>query len=99
MSMNRETKRMMQRQGSVDAEGAPVRTPRQPVTQPVAKEKTSLKSYGKEVKAELRKVAWPTKNEVVNYSIIVLITVVVFTALVAGLDWAFGQSVLKLFER
>ena len=99
MSMNRETKRMMQRQGALNAEGAPVRTPRQAPTQAVAKEKTSLPTYVREVKAELRKVAWPTKSEVVNYSIIVLITVVLFTALIAGLDWVFGQFVLKLFEK
>lgn len=99
MSMNRETKRMMQRQGAVNAEGAPVRTPRQPAVQAATKEKTSPSEYVREVKAELRKVAWPTKAEVVNYSIIVLITVVLFTALVAGLDWVFGQSILKLFEK
>ena len=31
----------------------------------------------REVNAELRKVAWPSREEVINYSIVVLITLVV----------------------
>jgi preprotein translocase subunit SecE len=53
----------------------------------------------REVRAELRKVAWPTRDETINYSIIVLIAVVLLTAFVAGLDYAFGDLLLKLFKR
>ena len=45
----------------------------------------------REVRGEPRKVAWPTKSEVINYSIIVLIAVVLLTAFIAGLDWFFGS--------
>ena len=38
----------------------------------------------------MRKVAWPQRDEVVRYSIVVVITVVVYTALVGGLDFLFG---------
>ena len=38
----------------------------------------------------MRKVAWPTKDEVVRYSIVVIITVVIYTALVGGADFVFG---------
>jgi preprotein translocase subunit SecE len=99
MSMNRETKRMLQRQGALTEEGNPARTARPAPTAQARRERTSIKLYVREVKAEMLKVAWPTKSEVINYSIIVLTTVVLFTALVAGLDWVFGQSVLKLFEK
>ena len=53
----------------------------------------------REVRGELRKVAWPTRPEVVNYSIIVLAAVVVLTAYVAALDYGFGELLLRLFER
>ena len=53
----------------------------------------------REVRGELRKVAWPSRPEVVNYSIIVLVAVVVLTAYVAALDYGFGELLLKLFER
>jgi preprotein translocase subunit SecE len=51
------------------------------------------------VRGELRKVAWPTRPEIINYSIIVLITVVVLTTYIATLDFVFGEAVFKLFER
>ena len=35
----------------------------------------------------MRKVAWPTRPEVVRYSIIVTATVLVFTAFVGGIDY------------
>ena len=39
------------------------------------------------MRAELRKVAWPTRAEIVNYSIIVLVAVVVLmTAFIFGVD-------------
>ena len=53
----------------------------------------------REVRAELRKVVWPTKDEVRRYSIIVLITVILFTAFVALLDYFFGSATLWLYDR
>jgi preprotein translocase subunit SecE len=44
----------------------------------------------REVRDEMRKVAWPTKDEVVRYSIVVIITVVIYTALVSGADFVFA---------
>ena len=57
------------------------------------------RQFLREVKGELRKVAWPTREEVRNYSIIVLIAVVVFTTFVALLDYGFGVAVLWLYDR
>jgi preprotein translocase subunit SecE len=39
----------------------------------------------------MRKVAWPSWPEVRKYSIVVLVTVAVVTALVFGLDSGFGE--------
>ena len=67
---------------------------------PAAKdERTGPIQFLREVRGELRKVAWPTRPEVINYSIIVLITVVVLTTYIATLDFVFGEAVFKLFER
>ena len=38
----------------------------------------------------MRKVAWPQRPEVTRYSIVVVITVVFYTALVGGSDYIFG---------
>jgi len=97
MSMNREQKRMMQRQGEVDADGEPIRQRRQQQNRS-AEERTGLRQFAREVRAELRKVAWPSRAETGNYTTVVIITIVVITAIVAGLDWVFSQSVLELFD-
>ena len=47
--------------------------------------------FFRESYAALRKVAWPKRPEVRRYSIVVIITVVIYTALVGGLDYVFGQ--------
>ena len=49
-----------------------------------------------DVEAELRKVTWPTGQEVVNASIVVVITVVVLMAFLAGSDFLIGQVVNRL---
>jgi preprotein translocase subunit SecE len=99
MAMNRQTKRMMQRQGQLAADGTPATRRRPAPTQPTREPRTSPAQFIREVRAELRKVAWPSRSEVINYSIIVLITVVVLTAFVAALDFAFGEAIFKLFDR
>jgi preprotein translocase subunit SecE len=100
MAMNRQQKRMLQRQGQLGADGAPAARKRQAPPAPRPKEeRTSPREFVREVRGELRKVAWPTRAEVVNYSIIVLVAVVLLTAYVAALDYGFGEVLLKLFER
>ncbi len=65
---------------------------------PVAEERTSPVQFGKEVKSELSKVSWPSRAEVINYSIVVLVTVIVLTAFIGVIDWVFSTLVLELFE-
>ena len=97
MAMNRQQKRMLQKQGEVDAEGASVRTRSRPASTP-PNERTSPGQFLREVRGELRKVAWPSRAETVNYSIVVLVTVVVLTAMIYGLDWVFSTFILELFD-
>ncbi|MBW3650428.1 MAG: preprotein translocase subunit SecE [Actinobacteria bacterium] len=100
--MNRETKRMLQRQGAVGADGAAAAPDRR---QQVAARRTAVKrertaplTFLREVRGELRRVAWPTRAEVLNYSTIVLITLAVLITLIFVLDFLFAKSVLFLFE-
>ena len=51
----------------------------------------------REVIAELRKVIWPSRKQLVTYTIVVLVFVSFMVALVALLDYAFAQGVLFLF--
>ncbi len=99
MAMNRETRRRMQRSGDLDDEGAPKRQRREPTTtKPTSDERTGLFQFLSESRTELKRVDWPTRPELINYSIVVLITVSVLTAMIAGLDYAFGKAVINLFR-
>lgn len=99
MSMNRQQKRMLQKQGEIDADGEPVRARKEPGSGGPAGERTSPGQFLREVRAELRKVAWPTREETINYSIVVLVTIVFMGALIYGLDWLFSTFILELFEQ
>lgn len=100
MAMNRQTKRQLQRQGQLGADGAPAARKRPAPQAPrPADERTSPAQFLREVRGEMRKVAWPSRSEVVNYSIIVLFTVVVLTTYIALLDFGFGEAIFRLFER
>ena len=96
--MNRQMKRMMQRQGQLAPDGTPARRePTRPAPRP-PKERIGAAEYVRQVRAELRKVAWPTRAEVISYSIVVLVALLVLTAIIFGLDLAFGKVVIFLFE-
>jgi preprotein translocase subunit SecE len=92
-------KRMMQRQGQVGRDGEPVRREPPVRTAPrPAEKRIKVSEYLRQVRAELRKVAWPTRKEVIHYSTIVLVALLILTALIFGLDFAFGKGVIWLFE-
>lgn len=84
--LNREQKRNLKRMGALDDQGKPTRA----APTATAKTRVTPAQYLREVRDEMRKVAWPNKDEVRRYSIIVIITVVIYAALVAGLDFGFS---------
>lgn len=53
--------------------------------------------YVRQVIAELRKVVTPTRSELINFTIVVTVFVLVCMAYVSGLDYVFGQLVLNVF--
>lgn len=81
--LNRQQKRLLKRQGALDERGAPTRAPRPTATS----ERVGPRQYLREVRDEMRKIAWPGRPEVVRYSIIVTATVIVFTAFVGVIDY------------
>ena len=61
-----------------------------------APEKRSRFSFFPEVVAELRKAHWPTRQEAVRLSILVLAVCIVVGIILGGLDWAFARLFLLL---
>ncbi|MBV9936362.1 MAG: preprotein translocase subunit SecE, partial [Actinobacteria bacterium] len=91
----------MQRQGQVGEDGAPVaqRRPQQRPAPKPASQRTKPREFLKEVRAELRKVAWPTRGEVINYSTVVLVTLVILMAAVVAADLTFAKLVVFIFKQ
>jgi preprotein translocase subunit SecE len=98
MAMNREQKRLLRKQGDINDEGAPTRQRRAPKPAAPADSKVGARQFVREVRSELRKVAWPTRSETLNYSLVVLVTLIIVMAFVFGVDWIFSNLILKLFE-
>ena len=57
-----------------------------------------VRPYLHEVNVEMRKVAWPTRAETVNYASVVLVTLAVLMALIFGLDLGFANVANYLFK-
>ena len=66
-------------------------------TEKSVKKRTSPLLFYRQVVAELRKVIWPTRNELITYTTVSLVFVIIVVAIVFGLDNAFSWVVLKLF--
>ena len=56
-----------------------------------------LSRFIREVIAELGKVIWPTRKELVTYTAVVIVFVSIMCALVTGLDIGFGKLVTWVF--
>ncbi len=95
--LNREQKRQLRKMGALDEKGVPTRAQRQ-ATSKQPGERTGPRQYMREVADEMRKVAWPKWPEVRRFSIIVLFTVVLYTAYIFGLDSLFGVLSGWLYE-
>lgn len=59
--------------------------------QTVQQRKGGTGKFFREVKAELKKVVWPTKKELINYTIVVFITVLVVAGLIGLVDAIFAR--------
>jgi preprotein translocase subunit SecE len=102
MAMNRETKRMLQRQGQLGPDGEQTRPSRDQAAaaqRRAPRERTRPGQFVREVRGELRKVAWPSRQETMRLSGVVLFTLVVLTTLIFGLDYVFAKSVFFLFDK
>ena len=93
--MNRQYKRLMKKQEE-QKKNAP-RPVVKPPGSPTKKERTKPRAFVREVGEELRRVAWPTRAEVIAYSLVVLVSVVIIGMMIYVMDAIFTKAVLTLF--
>lgn len=59
--------------------------------------RTSPPLFYRQVVAELRKVIWPTRRELITYTTVALVFVLIMVGIISGLDFGFSQLVIRVF--
>jgi preprotein translocase subunit SecE len=94
--MNRQAKRMMQRQKATGQDRLEAMRQRRAVAAERGK-RTPPRQFIKEVALELKKVNWPTRQEMIAYTVVVLVAVVFLTSLVFAMDLGFSKAIIRIF--
>ncbi|MDQ3275110.1 MAG: preprotein translocase subunit SecE [Actinomycetota bacterium] len=53
--------------------------------------------FYRQVVAELRKVVWPTRQQLLTYFVVVLVFVLVMIGIISALDYGFGLLMFEVF--
>jgi preprotein translocase subunit SecE len=61
------------------------------------RDRTTPAQFVTEVRDELRKVVWPTRRELVTYTTVALVFILIMVGIVTSLDYGFTKLVFALF--
>ena len=64
---------------------------------PAKDSRTSPALFIRQIIAELRKVIWPTRHELVTYTTVALVFILVMVAIVTSLDYGFTKLIIAVF--
>jgi len=62
------------------------------------RKRAGVRQFLREVRLELKKVDWPTRKELITYTIVVLVTITVLTSFVFAIDWVFAKLIFNLLD-
>jgi preprotein translocase subunit SecE len=94
MAVSRKIRREMERTQSKKPAAAAPKKKVQPGA-PV-KKRTTPAQFLREVRAELKKVAWPTRNELIQSTVMVLVILFIVTITIYAMDMVFSQATTLL---
>jgi preprotein translocase subunit SecE len=92
VQLNREMRRLQAK------EDERAKKKRRESGQPKKKQRVGILHFIREVRQELKKVAWPSRDELTTYTVVVFAVTTVITLFVFGLDWAFSKGILYVLE-
>lgn len=55
------------------------------------KPRKGIKRFFREVVSEVKKVSWPNAKELTNYTIVVVVLILIFAAVIGIVDFGLGQ--------
>lgn len=89
--MNRELRRLTEREERRQkARGAGPRPRR---------ERVGFRQFFREVRQELRRVAWPSRQELYTFTVVTVVTTSILTGLTFAMDFLFKKGVLAALGR
>jgi len=83
--------------GSKNGSKAVKKTARKPEDRPSSNPITYVVNFLKEVVGELRKVIWPNRKQMVNYTTVVLVFLAFMVAMIGFADLGLGKLVMLVF--
>lgn len=57
-----------------------------------------LRNYLQEVRTEIEKVTWPTREDLKAHTVVVLWFLAILGVIVGAMDWSFQKIVLAIFR-
>ena len=63
-----------------------------------SEKRTSIPTFYRQVVAELRKVVYPTRDQLVTYFVVVMVFVLIMMTLVSLLDLGLGKLAFEVFN-
>lgn len=90
MAVPRKLRREMERSQAQKKVAAPVK--KKPQTGGPVKKRTTPIQFLREVRAELKKIAWPTRVELIQSTIMVLVILLALTGVIYVMDLVFAQA-------
>lgn len=94
MAVPRKLRREMERSQSQKKTAAPVK--KKPQQGGPVKKRTTPLQFLREVRQELRKVTWPTRTELVQSTLMVLVILLALTGIIYIMDLVFAQAATLL---
>ncbi len=80
------------------SKAAKARTQARAQTRSSGREKRSLRKFMREVRVELGKVNWPSRSDLMQSTLVVLVAVLIAAVYVAGLDAVFSEVVDQILN-
>jgi preprotein translocase subunit SecE len=77
--------------------GTAPQKPAKPGRSAAKPDRTTPALFVRQVVAELRKVIWPTRHELVTYTTVALVFILVMVAIVTSLDYGFTKLIIAVF--
>ena len=61
------------------------------------RDRTTPALFTRQIAAELRKVIWPTRKELITYTVVALVFVIIMSTIVLSLDYGFTKLFFWVF--